>query len=244
MTSKDKALIVAPTYAIESYANPAEMLLDALAPGESFSLSDLPRIKVPVGGGLAWELPGGEPAREFEAVILHRQLSRAFWNDEFSGEGSPPDCRSDDNIHGVGLWGVKDGVVANGNPNALCKECPMAAWGSGKGNAQACRQNTSLYLLFPDMVFPVVLNVPPSSFSACHDYIVRDLTAFGIDKLSLTTKFSMVTAKSKPGPDGQGGGISYSQIRCERGTQLTPDLYAKMKAYRDGILPAITPVAG
>ena len=235
MTSK--ALTVPSSYAVVQHENAASILADAFAPGEEFGLGDLPRIKAPAAGSTTFELPNGVNTKAFEAVILHRVVQRAFWVSEFTGEGNQPDCSSSDNIHGVGLYGVQDGVPSSANPTGLCKSCPMAQFGSkldSKGNAaagQACRQITRLYLMLPDSLLPVVFNLPPSSYKNCHQY-VAGLAAFGRKYFGAVTKLSAVPAKSE-------GGITYAQIQFEEGERLDPESLAKLLSYRAEFLPAI-----
>ena len=64
--------------------------LDGLTP--SFE-----RIKIPAGGGLAYEVPGDDPespdsAKEFKAVILYHHPISCYYKEEYTGGNNPPDC--------------------------------------------------------------------------------------------------------------------------------------------------------
>jgi hypothetical protein len=187
-------------------------------------------MKVPAAGGTFFELPDGNPAKQLHAVVMAFTVQRAFWNTEFSGEGNPPDCSSVDNIHGIGLWGsqtAEDGTVtiSNGNPGGKCATCPMAAFGSGKGNSQACRQITRMLLLLEGHPMPVILSVPPGSYDAFKTYRTTILRPLGIPPHRTTTRVSLVAAQSKTG-------IAYSQLHFELGGEVAPELQAQIDEAR------------
>lgn len=136
MTSKHQEVTIykGQQFAVAEHGGDvAAVLADVLAPGEQLSLSSFPAIKIPAGGGLAWTLPDGEPAKEIQCVILHRQPVRAFWREAFSGEGNPPDCTSIDNL------------IGQGDPGGECATCPLNEWGSGSriGSCDSGRSTNS-----------------------------------------------------------------------------------------------------
>ncbi len=159
---------------------------------------DLARIRIPAGGGLAWEYPtaaGPEPRSAFEGVILARQNARAFWATSLeAGSGNaPPDCRSDDGIYGVG------------DPGGDCSRCPFAQFGSKEGsNAQACKALVLLYVMVPGEMLPIVVVAPPTSLRPVKDYMLR-LTSSGNAYWHVVTRFGLESSKNA-------GGIKYSQI--------------------------------
>ena len=62
--------------------------LDGLTP--SFE-----RIKIPAGGGLAFEVPGNDPespdsVKEFKAVILYHHPINCYYKEEYTGGSMPP----------------------------------------------------------------------------------------------------------------------------------------------------------
>ena len=84
------------------------------------------RVKIPSGGGLAFEIPGDDPenpdvAKELIGVIVDHHLINAFWQDKYSGGNTPPECSS------------MEGKVGTGNPGGSCKLCPLNQFGSGEG---------------------------------------------------------------------------------------------------------------
>ena len=64
--------------------NPAEIIeiIRENTGGDGLTARDLDRVKIPSGGGAAWELPsleGGEVAKEFVGVVLLHKNARVFW---------------------------------------------------------------------------------------------------------------------------------------------------------------------
>lgn len=226
----EKALTTTGSFALQlTGANDA----DYLAPGESLDITDLPRMKVPAGGGLIWTLPSGEPAKTLNAVILAFHVTRAFWAGDYDGEGVPPDCSSNDGIDGEGIYGriVGEGgevTMSNANPTGKCASCPMAAFGSGKGRAQACRVITRLLLLLENNPLPCVLNVPAGSYDAFKNYRTTVLRPLGIPPHATTTKISLVAAKSSTG-------IEYSQLRFDLGEPISEALVQQIVELRANI---------
>ena len=63
-----------------------------------------PVIKVPSGGGLAFEVPGDDPnspdlQKEFNAVILHQHPMLSYYKEKYTGGNQAPDCGSYDGIN-------------------------------------------------------------------------------------------------------------------------------------------------
>lgn len=204
-----------------------EIIQDNLA-GESIGPNDLDRLTVPTGGSKFWTVKtqaGEENPTEIEGVIIAQKTTRVYWEDAFSGAGSPPDCSSDDGEFGIG------------NPGGACAVCPMAEFGSkgtGGGRAQACKQNKLLFIVFPDEILPRVISVPPTSLKEARQYTLRSLSArqplYGV-----TTKLSLEKTKNADG-------IEYSKIQFATGSVLNDEDRARMKAYADQMSPILKKV--
>ena len=102
--------------------------LDGLTP--SFE-----RIKIPAGGGLAFEVPGDDPdspdsVKEFKAVILYHHPINCFYEEEYTGGNNPPDCGSMDG---------KIGVCSESGEIKYCSDCPNNKFGSAKNGGKACK---------------------------------------------------------------------------------------------------------
>lgn len=203
----------------------AELVREVLGPGEYLDVFSLPRLKVPAGGGLAWELPDGDVTKELVGVIIHRQLVRAYWAQPFSGGGTPPDCQS------------PDAVVGYGSPGGACARCPYAQWGSAIGPngeakpGQACRLITRIFLLPPGGLLPVFLPLPPSSHKVARRY-VTDLLGRGTPYWHVVTRIGLQRVRSREG-------IEYSQATFQVAGELAPETIELVESYRSSILPAL-----
>ena len=80
------------------------------------------RIRIPSGGGLAFEVPGEEDDPELvtkiTVIIAYQHPAYAYYATKFHGGNNPPDCGSFDGKHGVG------------NPGGDCHACPFNKFGS------------------------------------------------------------------------------------------------------------------
>ena len=223
MTSKHQEVTIykGQQFAVAEHGGDvAAVLADVLAPGEQLSLSSFPAIKIPAGGGLAWTLPDGEPAKEIQCVILHRQPVRAFWREAFSGEGNPPDCTSIDNL------------IGQGDPGGECATCPLNEWGSGSESGKACRQITRLFVLLPESQLPILLPLPPSSYKAAQSYALN-MAGMGRRYYGVVSAISLLQDKSR-------GGITYSKAAFRTVAPLDATAAAGIAAYRERMLPYLT----
>lgn len=208
-----------------------EILSETLTPGEALTPGLLPTIKIPAAGGKNWELPDSSAAAAVTGVIIHRQTPRSFWVDAFGegGTNKAPDCWSPDGVKGNGLYG--DDAV---NPGGKCATCPMSAYGSGKGNSQACRQLTRLYVLRDGDVLPTVVVLPPSSYRACQSYAVQMVNEQGFQNV-----VSRIGLEQDKNPDG----IVYSRASFSMVERLGTEAKARLAAYRAAIIPHLQALA-
>lgn len=199
----------------------ARLLHDGLEPGEHMDLFSLPRVNVPVGGGLSWQMPNGESVKALEGVIVVRTIPRAYYatSIEDSGGGSPPDCASEDGVTGVG------------SPGGECATCPFAVYGSGKGDAQACHQRTRLFLMDGTTLLPLMIDLGPSAFRTVRRYVFAVMNA-GTPLWHVRTSIGLVEAKS-------GSGIKYSLPELRSLGPLAPAQRAEVDAYRVELLPLV-----
>lgn len=157
------------------------------------------RIKIPAGGGIAFEVPGDDPnnpdsVKSFKAVILHHQPINSYYKEKYDGSNNPPDCASMDGKVGIDA----DGVVQT------CAECPLSKFGSAEdGKGKACKQKRRIFLLREGEVLPVILTLPTGSLAEYSKYIMR-LLSKGKKSNSVVTAFSLKKAQNS-------GGITYSQ---------------------------------
>ncbi len=224
------ALYQGERYAIVEHGgrDMALALQDSLAPGETLDVFNLPIVKIPAGGGRAFDLPTGEAAQSFDGIIILRQPVRAYWRESFAvtGGGSPPDCSSADSIRG------------EGDPGGACASCRLSDYGSATGDdggqkaGQACRQITRLFVLRPESLLPTLLLLPPSSYKAAKDYVVGTLAAHSRHYSAVTTRIGLEQAQSRDG-------IKYSRVTLEIAGLLSPEDEEAITEYRKAIIPSL-----
>ena len=222
-TATDETALVAFQQKYPALVNDVGAILrESLGANARLSLSDLPTVKVPAGGALNWELPTGESTKTLEGVLVSYQETRAFWNAEFSGGGSPPDCSSEDAVGGIGLFGKG----SEANHTGECDGCPMAKWGSGKDNGQGCRLITRLFLLQEGSLVPTLVLLPPTGYKAARSY-VRDRALLPPHRMTaVLTKIGLTKAQSD-------GGIAYSTVLFDPKPEALPgDVAMHMLTYR------------
>ena len=169
------------------------------------------RIKIPAGGGLAYEVPGDDPAspdsaKEFSAVILYHHPINSYYREKFNGGSNPPDCSSLDG---------KLGVVAETGECRDCKTCPYAKFGSGENGGMACKQKRRMYLLREGEMLPIIMTLPTGSLAEFTKYVTRLVTK-GMKANCVVTKFSLKRAQNSTG-------INYSQVVCAVDRPLSPE---------------------
>ncbi len=194
----------------------------------TITAADLDRVRVPAGGGMAWEIPtleGVEQEKELAGVIVEQREVRAFWASEFTGGNAPPECAS------------PDGEVGFGEPGGVCASCPMATFGTargGEGKGQACRLMRLLFLLRPESLLPMVLVVPPSSLKAIRQYMLR-LASGATPYHVVVTSFTLEKTKNDTG-------IVFSRIVPTLKERLSPEEASRIAQYREALLPVFRQV--
>lgn len=179
----------------EHSTNLAQMLAEEM---DGLNLS-FERIKIPAGGGLAYEVPSDNPdspdmVKEFKAVILYHHPVHVHYIEKYTGGNTPPDCAS---VNG------HTGVDAETGEVKECKDCPNNKFGSGENGAKACKQKRRIYILRAGEALPIILSLPTGSLADFSKYITR-LLSKGQKSSTVVTKFSLKKAQNA-------GGISYSQ---------------------------------
>lgn len=117
-----------------------------------------PRVKIPGGGALQFEIPTGDPdnpdyAKTLEGIILYQHSANSFWPEGHDyDENVPPQCQS------------MNGKLGIGTPGGLCAGCQYNQFGSGSnGKGKACKNMRVLYLLQSGEYLPIQLTLPPTS---------------------------------------------------------------------------------
>lgn len=184
---------------------------------------DLERIKVPTGGSTTWvyeTLEGEETARELTGIVVGARDARAYWRhrpEEGTGD-SPPDCRSDDGVTGVG------------DPGGECASCPLSQFGSDhRGRGQACKAMRFLFLVQPESMLPVLLSVPPSSLKTVRKYGLR-LASRGVRLSDVVTAFGLEKASNTDG-------ISFARVQPRMAHRLEPAEAERMAKVSEALAP-------
>lgn len=170
-------------------------------------------VKMPSGGGLAFEVPGEDEdspdvEKTITGVIVAHVPMNAYWKEAFDGENTQPDCVSYDG---------KTGVDASGAQKA-CKNCPLNQFGSGAdGYGKACQNKHRLYIMRSGSIIPLMLTLPPTSLKSFRMYIQRSLIGRGyMHTWEVITEIGLKKEKSA-------GGIEYSAATFKRVGVLTPE---------------------
>lgn len=188
--------------------------------GQEVTEFDLPRIKVPSGGGRTWEIPtitGVDAAQTLDGIVVHFKLTRAYWDPD-AQSGTPPQCRSN------------DGIIGIGNPGGECKTCPLAQFGTAlddKGNpapGQACNAKEIWFMLRPGSFLPVAVALPATSLKAAKAYRVGTLGSAGMRLSSVVTHVALEQDKSAKGD-------AYSRAVPTVGGVLSPEEQQAAQAY-------------
>ena len=171
------------------------------------------RIKVPSGGGLAFEVPGDNPdepdlQKEFSAVILYHHPILSYYKEKYTGGSEAPDCSSMDGINGVDR---ESGELKS------CKDCPLNQFGTGENGGKACKTKRRIFILRAGEAFPTLLTLPTASISDYSKYIMR-LLSKGRKSNQVVTKFGLKKDSNKTG-------ITFSKVTLAYERDLTePEL--------------------
>lgn len=173
-----------------------EILNEALSDdcqGLEFSFD---RVKLPAGGGTAFEIPSAESedpelAKDIAGVIVYNHPAFAYYHDKYTGGNNPPDC------------GSFDGVTGIGTPGGNCQNCPYNKFGSGEGQSKLCKNKRMLYILREGELFPITLSLPTGSLKTFTDYVKSHLSR-GRKLNQVVTKITLKKATNA-------SGITFSQ---------------------------------
>jgi len=169
----------------------SELLNENLG-GEMLSAQDFDKIKVPAGGTISWTVPsvdGEYTTDSLVGIIIHTQTTRARWADEYSGGGTPPDCKSNDGLNGIG------------DPGGNCLGCTYNAFGDEDSAGIArkeCHESRLIFVLLQNETLPIVIKAPSMSLKNARQYL-RGLTSKRKKVHSVYTKFTLERDKNKQG---------------------------------------------
>ena len=191
------------------------------------------RIRIPSGGGLAFEVPIDDDevdtVKEIVGVIVDHHRVNAYWPAAFSGQGGPPVCSSVDGKMGVA---PPDSEVEWAGSERSCLSCPFNQWGSdetGTGG-KACKNMVRLYILREGEAFPLMLTLPPTSIKNWANYLAKRVLGRGLRPHQVVTRIGLKKEQSR-------SGITYSQATFKLAGVLGQEAQAQMAAYSQSIKP-------
>lgn len=187
-------------------------------------------IKIPAGGGLAYEVQGDEDdeveyMKEISGVIIFTHRMNGFWPESFGsseGENKIPACSSMDGK--TGLW-RDTGEIRN------CENCPLNQFGSaddgkgGQGKGKACKNMRRLYMMLDGDPNFYLLSVPPTSIKEVNRQLVKIMGSKGIPYTGLIVSLKLEKAVN-------GNGVAYSKVLIEKKGLLPPAASAQAKEMR------------
>jgi len=215
---------------IENFNLPAltDEMGQALAEEMDGLTLNFPRVKIPSGGGLAFEVPGDDPdspeiVKEIIGVIVDHYPVNAYWEKAYTGGNVPPDCSSMD---------AKNGDYGS------CASCSFNQWGSDPkdGKGKACKNMHRVYILREGEVLPLLLTLPPTTLKNFSDYIGLRVVTKGYRSHAVITKVGLKKAQNA-------GGIDYSQAVFALAGKLSPQQTESMADYAQGIKATTRQVA-
>lgn len=185
-----------------------EVLNEALSDdcqGLEFSFD---RVKLPAGGGTAFEIPSAESdeaemVKDITGVIVYNHPAFAYYRDKYTGGNNPPDC------------GSFDGVTGSGTPGGSCADCPFNKFGSGEGQSKLCKNKRMLYILREGELFPITMTLPTGSLKTFTNYVKSQLSR-GRKLNQVVTRISLKKASNA-------SGIAFSQAVFAFDRMLSPE---------------------
>lgn len=222
-TKPGSAITPATKYAIVEQASDLGSLLKENVGAGGLSPFDLDRVKIPGSGGLTWEIPsidGAQESKELFGIIAAWADKRSYWarSMDETGGGSPPDCNSEDGEYGTGT------------PGGECGTCQLAAFGTGKGQSQACKSMKFVFLISPERLLPMLLSVPPSSLRAFRQYMLQ-LSSASKRYNNVVTKFTL-ERNQQP--------VLHSRLVCSKAADIDPAIIPQIDAYSQALKPLIS----
>lgn len=169
----------------------------------------LNRLKIPAGGGSAWEvesLEGTRVEQNLDVIVLAiKGKQKSWWSASLDegGGGSPPSCSSTDGRTGFGVNTLGDDVT---DAEHACSACEWNQFGSsrGSGNGKDCKDFSLLFCFLEGSRLPSLLTVPATSLKGLQGYVFK-LIDSGKRMENVITRLSLKKTQSA-------SGITYSTL--------------------------------
>lgn len=191
------------------------------------------QIKVPSGGGIAYEVQGeeegdAEPMKEILGVIVFTHRLSGYWPGSF---GSAKDAK--DKIPVCSSMDGKTGFNHSTGEVTVCENCPYNQYGTGtdeKGNpsrGKACKNMRRIYLLMDGDPNLYLLSVPPTSIKDVNKQLAKIL-ASGTPYTGIIVSLTLEKAKNS-------NGVEYSKVAVKKSGLLPPAIAAQVVQLRSQI---------
>lgn len=190
------------------------------------------QIKVPSGGGKAYEIEGDDPddpevMKEIEAVILFTHRMNTYWEGDFgSEENKLPVCASFD---------AKTGVVLETGEARNCDTCPLNQY-AADGTGKPCKNIRRVYMMLSGRPNIYLLSVPPTSIKEVNKQLARIMGSNKVPYTRMVVKFTLEKTKNK-------AGVEYSKVMVSKCGMLPAELFQKTAALRKELKEKYTEVA-
>ena len=186
------------------------------------------KIKIPSGGGLAYEVQGEEETdveymKEINAVAVFTHRANGFWAGAYGDDdqNKAPVCSSIDG---------KTGIRIDSGEVISCETCPLNQFGSAtdqKGEpskGKACKNMRRLYLMMDNDPNFYLLTVPPTSIKDVNKQLAK-IMAGGTPYTGLVLKLTLEKTKNA-------AGVDYSKVVISKAGLLPPAVSAIAKEMR------------
>lgn len=219
--NQNNTLIEQERFMLPTAMPEAEFTQEELAEDMEGLQISFPRVKIPAGGALQFEIPSDDPenpdyAKNLVGVILFHHPNNAYW---------PEGSEYDDNA--TPLCSSVDGKLGIGEPGGSCAVCALNQFGSAaEGNGKACKNMRVLYLLRSGEFMPLQVTLPPTSLKPFREFMnqsfmLRRRAAYG----------SVVQIGLKKMSNGKD---DYSVATFRRLHDFSGEELAQIRAYADG----------
>lgn len=208
-------------------------LQDEMADLDPESGIDCRQIKVPSGGGLAFEVQGeeegdAEPMKEIDGVIVFTHRLNAYWPGSFGSASNP-----EDKIPACSSMDGKTGFFPSTGEVLSCEGCQWNQYGTGtdeKGNpsrGKACKNMRRIYLMMDGDPNFYLLTVPPTSIKDMNKQLAKIL-ASGTPYTGMIVTLGLEKTKNS-------NGVAYSKVTIKKKGILPAPAAALVQQLRNQI---------
>lgn len=186
------------------------------------------KIKIPSGGGLAYEVQGEEEGdaeymKEINAVIIFTHRVNGYWPGSYGDDDQNkiPTCSSMDG---------KTGLNTETGELTQCDTCPYNQFGSATdqkgepGKGKACKNMRRLYMMMDGDPNFYLLTVPPTSIRDVNKQLAK-IMAGGVPYTGLVVRLTLEKTQNA-------AGVAYSKVVIGKSGLLPPAVSAIAKEMR------------